>query len=401
MDPETPKGKNRGKGFLAYLFRPSHIILVIGILVLVQFFEHWGWFDTWEAAWLDSFYILGRAEAPAKVVIVDITEDDYRDIFKATSPLDRKKLRDLIDTVSALEPSVIGVDIDTSAPAFAKIKPEPGWRPVIWSMSARPKAEAHGPTGSSVAKTVLNPFHKEELELVPDPVLGAAWSPDVSAAVGLLPVEPDGVVRRYYRSFRLAGSDRALPAIPAAIAAASGAAPQNRPESAGPFLIRFANAVFPRVPASFVLHAGSEHRRRPDQPWPQLMERMRGRIVMIGGTYAAARDSFTTPRGAMPGVDLLASAVETELKGGGMSPVARALTIALDLALAVLLIFFGYCLKTGHMLALGALVIVLITVLSFLAFSNGLFWLNTVPLLAGVLLHQWGHRIHQHRRTKT
>jgi CHASE2 domain-containing sensor protein len=391
--------------FWKYLLRPAHIVLVVGVLLAVQFLEHWGWLEAPSAALIDSFTILTQGEIPSNVVLVEITEEDYREVFKQTSPLDPQLVSRLVETASRFHPLAVGVDIDTSSEAFTNVNPSTGSIPVVWAVGARSAAEQNDGHREPGAAGILNPFQERETEIVAEPVLGRDWSPDLRAGVSVFAADADTVVRRYSRGFRVAtggGHARQVESFPMAVfQAARGATAREAQPSAEPVLIRFPppNHGPVRLPASFVLHAAAEHAASPDKPWPALLDRFRGRVVLIGGTYAAARDLIATPNGRISGLSLIAAAVETELAGGGMGNVHRLATLILDIGLAVLLIYFGYALTVKMMLIGGAGVIIGVTMLSFFVFSSGLVFLNAAPLLVGVLLHQWGHRFSGHGRT--
>lgn len=384
--------------FWKYLLRPAHVVLVVGVLLAVQFFEHWGWLEAPSAAVLDSFSILTQGEIPSNVVLVEITEEDYREVFKQTSPLDPKLISQLVETASRFRPLAVGVDIDTSSEAFTNVKPPTGSIPVVWAVGARSAAERDDRHREPGAAGILNPFHERETELVAEPVLGRDWAPNLRAGLSVFVADADTVVRRYSRGCSVAtggGHARHVDSFPMAVSrAARGAGAEDLETPSEPVLIRFPplNQGPARLPASFVLHASAEHAAHPEQPWPALLDRFRGHVVLIGGTYAAARDSIATPNGRISGLSLIAAAVETELAGGGMGQVHRLAMLIVDIGLAVLLIYFGYALTVKAMLIGGAAVIVGVTMLSFFVFSSGLVFLNAAPLLVGVLLHQWGHR---------
>ena len=398
-----PAAAPASRSFWRYLIRPAHVVLIVSVMVTVQFLEHWGWLDAPSAALLDSFYILTQGDEASRVVIVEITEDDYRQVFHETSPLDPRLLSQLMKTIAVFRPSAIGVDIDTSASAFDGIEPRAEGVAVVWAVGARPGHDLTGGSSDPAAAGVLNPLHREEPELVLDPVLGRAWTDSVPAGLSVFALDSDNTVRRYSRSYRVVapnGQPRTMETLPAVLCRASSDTRSTAPAHAErPVLIRFprATVVAPRIPASFVLHAASEHAKNPEQPWPKLMDRFRDHVVLMGGTYGAARDSFATPRGRMSGVDLMAAAVETELAGGGINDTQRAAMVVLDLGLAVLLIYFGFTLRIGLMLAGGIGVVAVATAVSLFAFSSGLVWMNTIPLLVAVLLHQWGHRMSESR----
>jgi len=387
--------------FWRYLLRPVHVVLILSVMCTVQFFEHWGWLDGLSSALLDSFYILTQRDTASTVAVVDITDEDYRQLFQETSPLDPRLLYDLVDTIARFRPLAIGVDLDTSAAVFQSLRPPTGWPPVVWAVGAQQRRGAAGSPDEPPVAGVLNPLHSEEPDLIMDSVLGRPWSEPLRVGLSIFLLDPDNTVRRYSRSYRVSTADghtRTVETLPSALSRAAGR-PQGPLESSRPVLIRFPHptSASARLPASFVLHALSQHVATPHRPWPKLLDLFKDRVVLIGGTYQAARDSFSTPYGPMSGVDLVAAAVGTEFAGGGMDEVQRVFMLMLDAALAVLLIYFGYSLSLRLMLTCDVVAIAAVTALSFFAFSSGLFWLNTTPLLVAVMLHQWGHRVAERR----
>jgi hypothetical protein len=88
-----------------------------------------------ERANLDAVAVLvGLTDRWNRVAVVDITDEDYADIFGGRSPLDRKKVEDLIRAIDQGGPAVIGVDILTEEwPLGAAAKLEQEVRsPIVW-----------------------------------------------------------------------------------------------------------------------------------------------------------------------------------------------------------------------------------------------------------------------------
>src|SRR5262249_1914480 len=65
--------------------------------------------------------------------------------------------------------------------------------------------------------------------------------------------------------------------------------------------------------------------------WTSDKSPIKDKIVVLGGTYRAARDVHATPVGQRAGMNLLASAIETELTNRGIRLTNHALAIAVDL----------------------------------------------------------------------
>ena len=122
-------------------------------------------------------------------------------------------------------------------------------------------------------------------------------------------LDPAGTLRHYRRAIRTAIG--ATPTFPTALYDASLGAP-GREESDES--LRFIN--FHRRPsAGFVLHAAQLLDYQRSSAF--LDSTLRGKIVLLGGTYAAGRDAHHTPVGMLPGVEIQAQALQTELAGGG------------------------------------------------------------------------------------
>src|SRR5271157_5741399 len=108
-------------------FRNNLIALVV-IILFVSMLEHWGWLSGFENTALDSFLLAGRSRPSKDIYIVEITEDDYRDIFQGRSPLHVAEVCRILTLVQQGSPSVIGVDLDTSSSEYGEGNfPESVW----------------------------------------------------------------------------------------------------------------------------------------------------------------------------------------------------------------------------------------------------------------------------------
>ncbi|HSC64824.1 MAG TPA: protein kinase [Caldimonas sp.] len=250
--------------------------------------------------------------AEQSVVLVTIGADDYQRVFSGTSPLDPPRLQALVARILEGEPAVVGVDIDTSAPGFADLRtafaPARAAR-VVWG---------RGIAASDDARTLP----------IPRPVLGGPdlagpwrWGLAVSIADG-----GDGVVRWFRRI--VATSEGALPTLAEALVTGLRASPAGDAPQALRGL-RYPRTERVELPASVVLADGFAWR-----------DRIRGRVVILGGRYDAA-DVHPTPRGLLHGLEILAHTVETELAGRAHSrpSLAALLAVAVVDGGAALLLF--------------------------------------------------------------
>jgi CHASE2 domain-containing sensor protein len=123
--------------------------------------------------------------------------------------------------------------------------------------------------------------------------------------------------------------------------------------------------------------------------WSEFQEIAKGRIVLLGGTWGSARDSYDTPIGRIPGVLVNAYAVLAEINGTGIKE-RRLAVIFYDVAIGLGVAWIGWLTRhrrlrammtaSGGLLA-GALI------LNYWIFGRG-YVLSFAGLIAGMFLHQ-------------
>ena len=147
----------------------------------------------------------------------------------------------------------------------------------------------------------------------------------------------------------------------------------------------------------FIRHAAypvTDGDREIDRSW------LSGRVVIIGSSYADARDGHATPIGEQPGALILANAINSLLQYGQIQPPAtwQKLLIEAFLILVMSLAFAWFSSFWG-MLVSGLVIIVVMLPISFLAFKYGV-WLDfAVPLIA-VQLHQMAAEFEESRKQR-
>lgn len=287
-----------------------------------------------------TFDILAKLDPPTPrgVVVVDIDDAAYDELFDGTSPLDPAALRRLVDAVAQGRPRAIGVDIDTSSRRFAGFEPDPAWPPIVWARATRPVA-----AGSNAPGLVRSGEHALSIAVAlgrSDPrVLANAAIPVVLAD------DADRRVRRYQQVLRV--GDDASVSFPRRVAEVAGAS--LAPADGRARIIRYAPTdARLRIGALDAMALGAtEGWRSPAGP-------LHGRIVLLGGSYAGL-DRHATPHGQMKGVDILANVVETELDGGGATDPGWFRVFAIQIFGAV---FVGLLLYTVRSRPLAAAIFV-------------------------------------------
>jgi len=290
-----------------------------------------------------------------QIVIIRITNEDYKNIFHGKSPLDPAKLHSVIDAIARCKPKVIGVDIDTSAAEFREMAVSPEWPRVVWARDAI----------YSNTKKRYYPLGLRGLD-----------APNSLSGVIAYPMDQDDVVRRYTRIYNTELG--LLPSFPYAVAKAF--SPENAgrlKESGDELLINYADrpARF-SIPSSQILAIGDR------------LDWMAGKIVILGGDYAV-QDEHDTPLGWRLGVEVLAQTIETELEGGGLRVPSKIRVMFIATLTSVALWLFLLIWRPRRLALLGFIVIpALAFICSYIAFRSPSQWGYFLPILIAVLIHQ-------------
>lgn len=370
--------------------------VILAIAAATFFLGHGGWLRGFETGALDTMLRLKTPRRVPEIVIVGITEKDYREIFHARSPLALEPLQRVIAAIAAGKPKVIAIDLDTSSAEFASLVVGSS-ASIVWAQDAI-RAEDGG---------VFEPV----------PVLGGR-EPAPVTGLALLPLDADGLVRRYRSSFETASGPK--PALPEAVIRVWRRAPAGTPahheasrgeahhepeahEAAAEhheggahhdLFLNFAGDrfSFPRMTASDLLQASAGAAWSESGP-------LAGKIVVLGGLYRAARDEYPTPLGSMAGSEVMAHAIASELRGAGVRHASEVLMVILEILGGIALVVIHHRLEMRTAMFVTLLAIpVFALVSSFLAFSSLALWANFVPLLLGVLIHQLYDHAKEYRR---
>ncbi|MGB2629353.1 MAG: CHASE2 domain-containing protein [Candidatus Acidiferrum sp.] len=410
-------------GFFRHLIsHPMTIVVIIGLTLAMFFCEKFGLFTGFETAQLDSLLKLHSRAMSEQIVIVEINEDDYEHIFLSTSPLNAKKALELVAEVKKYNPSVIGVDLDTSD--WLRVCDDKfeghnaqecsDLRRQIDEVTAVP-APAPGSMKQPTSIIWAAVPRTADLPLQLLPVLGQLPLDPASQGVPQFPVDRDGTVRHYESRVQISpGTDTKNPDC------------YRQEKDDKCFFPTFARAILRKYPGSTPLknatdekvifnfygdryrfpidQAGSFFQGADREPHSLSQEDLtrkteidearkalfEGKIVLIGGAYHEARDEYFTPLGVMKGVELNALAIQSDLGGGGIREVNEILAIVFDLAIGLFIVYIFYRLEGRPRLALRtSLAIIPVAMLcSLVAFKTFAYWFNFIPLALGVILHE-------------
>ena len=231
-----------------------------------------------------------------QVVIVGITEEDYKNLFSSTSPLSPVVVTEIINAISKGEPKALGIDLLTSDEIHKNYFPKESPFPIVWSEEAEKN-------------------ERKEIKDYKGP-LGAQQLPNNNyAALPEVPVESDSVYRLYQRAIEVkAKSEKAHPTFAWRVYELA------RPEEAKTkqannqdYYIRFAGRKQQDqrtvIPASQILQDLANNDIQ------ELKRFLKDKIVLLGGMFSDSRDRGAVPFGQIYGVEMNATIIETELYG--------------------------------------------------------------------------------------
>ena len=404
------------------------LLPLVGIILVVQLVERMGWFEHLQAVAADTFSRGWPHAVPKNMLLVEITDEDYKTLFGESSPLDPAAVMQLVDSVRQLNPAVIGVDLDTrdSRWACTTILPELVSDPnIIWAEVPKENREA-----SAEAEPGGRAEATEPIEL--QPVLGGQLSDPGRMGVVRFPLDADSFVRSFRTVYPVkndlpahSSTDAAkcheqrhqrdakfdvqrslpgpMPAFFDAVARrAKGGLPQSDSElqylkfSGDRYDFQIVQASeFIRVKPSPPTKAKNEQRasekvqvEKTPIP-PNLARKLSDKIVLIGGSYGAGRDEYMTAMGKMQGIELLANGVESELNKG-ISLAWPVMLVLLDVFAGIGIVFIHYQCKRhpGWALALSVGAMAVVVVLGAFSYYGLGAFLNIVPVMFGMWVHQ-------------
>lgn len=378
--------------------------------------------------------------------IVEIGDEDFDTIFKGQTPLNAKRLKQLIETVLSGEPKVLVVDLDTARPEYQLLKDiKREGTVIIWARKATVLHDAHeiasaetpysqhasgkfdmpehaegaleeghqidtghsgenlelaeapksektetsdhsdGSSHSSGSETEIHAGgHHSTLPLLrPLPVLGG--TPDEyrdRSAMAVMTSDLDGMVRSYRLQVKVLWDDINHP---------TGELTDTVPWAAvkafmdKPPKLRTEKALFNFTftpDRSFAANQVEKFARGTG--WKGLAK---DKIVVLGGTYGGF-DTHATPVGMFSGSHLIGVAIESHLQDRVSYPIDPITLAGIDIAAGVVLVAFTrlFPYRWALLAAFGGSMIIAPLASVFL-YSRLSMWFSFVPVLFGVNLH--------------
>lgn len=380
----TEKGGVRESNFWkSLIWRIPILLILVGVTILLGRF---GILHTLETVVLDTQMRLNPPPVRSDVVVVDITDEDFKTIFDEKRPLSPAALHDLIDAIAWGNPRVIGVDIDTSAQQYKEFKTEQCWPHIVWEQEV--EELPHGFEDSLKPLKVLGGRDLTAKELASPPLLIESGE--------------DKVTRRYRRCLPVSQSEL-RPSLPWAVYSLFKDGASHDPcghlhEPEDELFIRFAGDEAGshriRLSASRLLELSKKWVRDEQSECPRGKgSPLDGKIILLGGTYLG-EDRHDTPLGRMTGLDILSNTIETELMGGGFpEPSKISLYLVEIFGGVVLFVLFhhygshphGFLRALSIALLISPVIVLASSLLAFHSFSR---WAFFAPMVIGVILYE-------------
>jgi adenylate cyclase len=326
-----------------------------------------GYLESVQARALDLLIYLQSPRQPSGLVIVAI-DDAAFDALGRRQPLPRDYLARVLRGVTRAGAMVIGLDISlrtASAPeddrAMAAAIIDVGARGDRRLVVAGPSLPSTGPLADPVLRRIV-----------------VTRAPDV-------PVDADAVVRR--AALEVGG----VPTFAAAVADVAVADPHAvyRINFIGP------TGSFLTIPSDAVAAIGDAGVDvAGDNP-------LRGRTVLVGGTFVDGRDIHRTPYGFMPGVEIQANIVHMLATGSLVRPAGWLVGFGVQLVAVLLagLVMVAMRPLWGTALCLAGALLLGVPA-SYLAFSRGGYWVDFLLPVAVTSLLGVGADILSKRRLR-
>ncbi|HEY2092960.1 MAG TPA: CHASE2 domain-containing protein [Thermoanaerobaculia bacterium] len=338
-----------------------------------------------EMANLDAWVASEDPKPSRDIVLVDIDDKDYDQSFKQTSPLKADEVKKLVTAVVNAGAALVVVDLDTSAWTAADL-------PTTWlSRSASSKVIWARTTAGQGPGLVLNNV--------------AGWSqrPDLPSEVcwGVPQVVLSGGIVRAYPP-RIPIPQATVPSLAAAATAVFARQTDGEEREYAPAsrLVRNCEALsfqFSGEPEAAILRSGRAsfpmyHARdaRTFATWNEMRTPLTDKLVVLGGTYAQARDRYLTPAGDRFGIQIVATAIQSELNRPIPLDASTSFFFTVDIVLGLILLALGSILPrfSAMWVVMGGIPAAAFLG-SFIVFRSApAHFFSFLPVLLGVFFHK-------------
>ena len=418
----------RVSAYRGYFLRA--VLIGLAISVTVTTLAWIGYFRPYQNPLTNLLHFIAQKKAH-DVILLFITEEEYKQGFHGISPLSRGRLAELVNLMVKLKAKVIALDIDLSDPTSQdhRLSDAMGRAlavgiPIV--LVGNLKATEDKPDANDDPFFDLRPYTDERLHTTEDGFIlfedmnpGSQWAGKAIYGGNFFKLDRDWVLRMAEGFYMIKNNGLKyklpylpVPSFPVAVAAAYQGLSQEALSEAL-LNVRDNKIVLSgkrsghqddiyihmvrgsRVIPNFI--GNYEHFNREVNP-SRLLEAYRAnkdgsetifkdKIVIIGGTFDK-KDFYMTPVGRMSGMEILANITQSILNGSLITPTSfwKAFVVQVILGIVVAFIFILFSRFWATLICLLAL-IPGVAVASILSFSSSHYWFDFVPTIAGVMVY--------------
>ena len=406
------------------------ILIGLAISVVVTALARIGYFKPYQNPLTNLLHFITQKKAH-QVVLLFITEEEYKQGFHGISPLSRARLAEIVNVMVKLKAKVIALDVDISDPSSEDRKLSDAMShasaagvPIV--VVGNLTAIQEKPKASEDSFLDLRPYKDEKLHTTEDGFMlfedlspGSQWMDKAIYGGNFFRLDTDRVFRMAEGFYMIKNKGLKynlpylpVPSFPVAVAAAYCGISQealleallNVHDNKVTFsnwrgghrddiyihLVR-GNRLIPNFIGNY------EHFDREvnltgflDEYRSNDVERetiFKDKIVIVGGTFDK-KDFYMTPVGRMAGMEILANITQSILNGSLITPASfwKAFVIQVVLGIAVALIFIFFSRFWATLICLLGLVPG-VAIASLWSFSSSHYWFDFVPTIGGVMLY--------------
>lgn len=309
-----------------------------------------------------------------KVVLIDITEEDYDNIFHRKRPLDPALILEMVRGAVDGGAKLVAIDISSEDwPANTNLNLQPN-AAVVW------------------AEDFYTPPNQHNQELILSPLLGEPLT-STRECYGVPALgEEAGVIRWFYPGLTIGNS--VVPGFAEQIVYRSQHdSCLTEPPDEQRRIIAF-SAKIPTETASTLLAEARLKNWKGSHAYD-------GRILILGGSFHSGADVRETPVGSRSGLDINGQAVASLLEGTAHRELSERWAVIIDFCLGIIIVLTGLL---GHRLQLAAVLIAMLlsAFLSLFLFRQYFLFLSFFPICIGIFAHIYlENRFHRHSNPAT
>lgn len=378
------------EGLLSHFKRTT--VLIVILTGITYFVHHNHLLKIFETPALDAFVRLNPIDLKY-TTLVDIGDEDLREMFANKRQLNPEKLREFISAVACGGPSVIVVDIDTTDPSYQSLRSLKFPCKIVWARGAD-LIESNAGQGHHEIEGKKDAGHgaenKELPPFAPLPVLGENGERGCDYGFAVTRLDENSLVRSYPRTIPIAWDPhkpdhaKAEETLPwRAVRAANVTAKVAENEDGDEVMFKFSAYPknYPGYNASLVMGMAKNA--------PEKFETLiKNKIVLIGCTFTGAGDRHATPVGMLEGVKLVGFAIESYLQNKVIRETDSNLMLAFDFLAGFLCVAIGHYLpRIFTLVAIPIIFPAIVLFLSLVVFDKLSIWANFVPIIFGIYLH--------------